>query len=190
MLMIFPQSLSGLPGDNSHWTMKFIILVFTVLASLAVADIIKDKNVPPASGGALSVNSFTSWITRRIGKVQNSKSYLRRPMKKRVNGKGLRISKKRPASLPKRNRFKPNYSKPKYSKPKYSKAQHQKRPIKSKLSSNLKHQLSKHPIASRTPSKVKIQEKQFLVARPIGPAFPFGLTPSALLIPAIPTLVG
>jgi hypothetical protein len=181
--MIFPQSLPGLPSDNSHWTMKLIILVFTVLVSQA--DVIKDRNVSQESGGALSMNSFTSWITRRIGKVQNSKSYVRRPMKKRTNGKGLRISKKRPASLPKRNHLKPKYSKPKYLKP-----QHQKRPIKSKFSSNLKHKLSKHPLASRTPSKAKIQEKQFFVARPVGPAFPFGLTPSALLIPAIPTLVG
>ena len=150
------------------------------MASQTVADLIKERNVSQESFGVLSGNSFTSLITRRTGKVNNYKSYVRRPMKKRVNSKGLRISKKRPASLPNRNRLKPKYSKP----------QPPKRPIKSKLASNLKHKLSNHPIISRPSSKAKIQEKQFLVPRPVGPAFPFGLTPFALLIPAIPTLVG
>jgi hypothetical protein len=42
----------------------------------------------------------------------------------------------------------------------------------------------------RKPSRHKIQEKQFLLTRPRRPTFPFRLTPAALLIPAIPTLVG
>jgi hypothetical protein len=180
MLMIFPQSLFDLPGHNSHWTMKFIILVFTVLATQTVADIIEDRNVSQESVGALTGNDFTSLITRRTGKVNNYKSYVRRPMKKMVNPKGLRISKKRPAALPKQNRVKHKYSKPKP----------QRRPIKSKLSSNLKNKLSQHPVAKRNPSKAEIQDKQFLVARLVSSAFPFGLLPAALLIPAIPTLVG
>ena len=101
-------------------------------------------------------------------------------MKKSVNSKGLRISKKRPSALSKQNHLKPKYSKPKP----------QRRPIKSKSSSNLNNKLSQGPIASRNPSKAKLQEKQLLVPRPVGPAFPFGLSPSAFLIPAIPTLVG
>ena len=157
-----------------------IIFVITVLASQAVADLSEDRNVSQESAGAFSGNSFTSLITRRTGKVNNYKSYARRPMKKMVNSKGLQISKKRPATLPKRNRLKHKYSKPKP----------QRRPIKSKSSSNLNNKLSQGPIASRNPSKAKLQEKQFLVPRPVGPAFPFGLSPSAFLIPAIPTLVG
>jgi hypothetical protein len=160
--------------------MKFIIFVFTVLALQTVADLSKDRNISQESVGALSGNSSTSWITRRTGKANNYKSYVRRPMKKRVNSKGQRISKKRPSKMPKRNHLKPKYPKPKP----------QRRPIKTKVSSNLKNKLPQRPISTRNPPNAKIQDKQFLVPRPIGPAFPFGLSPAALLIPAIPTLVG
>ena len=42
----------------------------------------------------------------------------------------------------------------------------------------------------RNPTLQRIQEKQFIQTRPRRPTFPFRLTPAALLIPAIPTLVG
>ena len=42
----------------------------------------------------------------------------------------------------------------------------------------------------RKPTLQNIQDKQFIQTRPRRPTFPFRLTPAALLIPAIPTLVG
>ena len=119
-------------------------------------------------------NSLSAWVWKRMGELTSYKSN-RGTLKK--NSKPIIPLKRKPQSSIRKN----------------TKLQAPRRPLRSKFpSSKIKMKNTKGHLPSKKSSKAQLQDKQFLVGGPVpvGPAFPFGLTPSALLIPAIPTLVG
>ena len=119
-------------------------------------------------------NSLSAWVWKRMGELTSYKSN-RGTLKK--NSKPTIPLKRKPQSSIRKT----------------TKLQAPRRPLRSKYPSNkIKMKNTKGHLQSKKSSKAQLQDKQFLVGGPVpvGPAFPFGLTPSALLIPAIPTLVG